>query len=464
MTSHSPSRVTLGRWAAPSRRSALVEAPLALEVGLIGWWILARLAPTPDLMGALLVAGSLAALRWPGTGTALAGLAFLFPSTNASTAEGSALIAAAALGCLIGATKSGARMQIHVAVLAAAALAVTTGLALLRLPTGLESPTADAAIGRWAGLVLGLAVIPILLYVLGAGGRRVLVVGGVAVTVAVVVGGIDGLWPGALDATPLGPLLSGVASDRASGPFPSPNRLGTVAAVYALTAAVLVWEQRGRWGILLGLAATGALVTVLASFSRGALVGLVLAGIVLIARRSMRLGAATALLVVVAAAVAAPVFMDARLGSPPVSSGRPAEQATNDDDRLSAWKAGVRMGLERPLTGFGYGSFAVVGRDYGGPDTLRTAHNETISLFAESGLPGAFSFVGLMVAGAWSLRRRGWVQDIGLAALIVFAVASSFNVQSVYPQVTVVIWSFIAASLALAHGRDVAREGPFDAD
>lgn len=463
MTSGSTVTATIERWVGLSRRSALVEAPLAVEVGLIGWWLVARLAPTPDLMGAMLVAGSLAALRWAGTGTALAGLAFLFPSTNASTAEGSVLIAAAAIGCLIGGTRSGARMQIHVVVLAAAALAATTGLALLRLPASLESPTVDAAIGRWAGLVLGLAVIPILLYVLRAGGRRLLVVGGAAVTVAVTVGGIDGLWPGALDATPLGLLLSNVASDRASGPFPSPNRLGTVAAVYALTAAVLAWEQRGRWGILLGLAAAGALVTVIASFSRGALLGLVLAGIVLIARRSLRLGAATVLLVAVAAAVATPVFMDARLGSPPVSSGRPAEQAANDDDRLSAWKAGVRMGLARPLTGFGYGSFAVVGDDYGGPETLRTAHNETIALFAESGLPGALSFVGLMVVGAWSMRRRGWVQDIGLAALIVFAVASSFNVQSVYPQVTVVVWSLIAAGLALAHGRDAAREGPADA-
>jgi O-antigen ligase len=106
------------------------------------------------------------------------------------------------------------------------------------------------------------------------------------------------------------------------------------------------------------------------------------------------------------------------------------------------------MGAAQPITGHGYGAFAALGDDYGGPGNLRTAHNETIALFAEVGLPGVVSFVGLIGASLWALRRRSVAHDLGLAALLVFVTASSFNIQSVYPQVTTLVWAMVALGLA----------------
>jgi len=240
-----------------------------------------------------------------------------------------------------------------------------------------------------------------------------------------------------------------VPSDRATGSFPSPNRLGTIAAIASVGTMALAWERRDGWRLALGVAAVVSTITVFASFSRGALLGLFVAAIVLIARRSIRLAVLATVVGAVVTFLVTPTFMDVRLGTPPATSGLPAEQAENDAGRIDAWLAGLRMGAAQPITGQGYGAFRSLSVRYGGPANLDTAHNEEIALFAEVGLPGALSFAGLVASCCWAMRRRTLANDLGLAAVLVFAAASSFNIQSVYPQITTLVWAMVAWGLAL---------------
>ncbi len=435
---------------ARARTRDLVEAPLVVDGLLVIGWAVARLFESSQWLMAVVVVGSIVALRWPATGAALAGLAFIFPLQLGSVQAGAPLIATAGIGCLIVAARQSTRLGVPAAVVFAAAIAATTGLALLRLMAGpLHEIAAEASV-RWAGLTLGLISLPIHLFLIRQGSRHALAILVAASAVAIGIGLIDGLWPRSLDKTVLGPLLSKVPFDRATGPFPSPNRLGTVAAVAAVCAAVLARDRRGWWAYVLWLGAALATMTVLASFSRGALLGLAVAAVVVVARHSLRLAVVAAVLGAVAIFVVTPAFMDARLGSAPTSSGLPAEQAANDAGRIEAWLAGLRMGAAQPITGQGFGAFAVVGPRYGGPANLETAHNELIALFGDAGLPAAISFSGLIAACVWAFRRRSVANDLGLAAILVFVTASSFNVQSVFPQVTTLVWALVGASLALA--------------
>ena len=450
VTEEQPVRSRLHAWLTTDH---LVEAPLVLDLLLVLTWAAARLSGTSQLLTAVVVVGSLVALRWPATGVALAGLAFIFPLQPGSLQAGAPLLLSAGLGCLMVAACHRLRLGVHPVIVLATALAATTGLALLRLMVGPLSEIADMASLRWAGLVLGLATLPIHLFLLRLGAWRAISVVVAAAGAAVGLGFVDGLAPHSLDKTPLGSLLSRVAFDRATGPFPSPNRLGTVAAVIAAGAALLAWDRRGRMRTALALGATVATITVVLSYSRGALLGLAVACVLLIARHSVRLAAVAAILGALAIFVVTPAFMNARLGEAPPSSGLPAEQAANDAGRLQAWLAGVRMGLAQPVTGLGYDAYAVVGPQYGGPANLETAHNEAFALFGDAGLPAALSYGGLVAAGAWALRRRSVANDLGLAALLVFVTASSFNIQSVFPQVTTLVWAIVGLGLALGTTR-----------
>jgi O-antigen ligase len=427
----------------------LVEAPLLIDAIMIMGWAVARLFELPHGVAAVVVVASIVALRWPATGAALAALAFTFPLRPGGLESGAPLLVAAVLGCLLTAARSNDRSDLNPALLFAAALAATTGLALLRVLSGPLHDVATEASLRWAGLVLGLASLPVHLFLVRRGARRAIVVLAGATAAAVGIGCVDGLWPGVLEATPFGSLLSNVPSDRATGSFPSPNRLGTVAAIAAVGTGVLAWERRDGWRLALGLAAAVATITVSASFSRGALLGLFVAANVLIARRSLRLAVVASVLGAVLIFFVTPAFMNVRLGTPAATSGLPAEQAENDAGRIDAWLAGLRMGVAQPITGQGYGAFRPLSVRYGGPANLDTAHNEAIALFAEVGLPGVLSFAGLVASCCWAMRRRTLANDLGLAAVLVFVTASSFNIQSVYPQITTLVWAMVAWGLAL---------------
>jgi O-antigen ligase len=244
-------------------------------------------------------------------------------------------------------------------------------------------------------------------------------------------------------------LVFGTDQARATGPFASPNRLGTVAAITVVVAATQAWAGRASRASRLPWVALGllALVALILSFSRGALFGMVLAGGAVLALRSRRVALAYGIAVVALAIVAVPILVGARLAG---SGGTLDILLSNDLGRVDAWMAGLRMIAAEPIFGHGYHAFAGVGATFGATDGLATAHNEAIGLWAESGLLAFAGFVVLIVSvvmAALERRSDAWAVA-ALGALIVFVVASSFNVQLMYLAVMGPVWLVVAYGIA----------------
>jgi O-antigen ligase len=97
---------------------------------------------------------------------------------------------------------------------------------------------------------------------------------------------------------------------------------------------------------------------------------------------------------------------------------------SDSSSRLDLWKAGARMTKDRPLTGWGLGSFLIlqgrwshIGDDVAavvtrGADENNNAHNYYIQWAADTGAPGIFLHVSVITAfltfgirGLWNLRK-----------------------------------------------------------
>ena len=69
--------------------------------------------------------------------------------------------------------------------------------------------------------------------------------------------------------------------------------------------------------------------------------------------------------------------------------------------RITAWKRGFQMLVDHPLFGVGIGNFGTAHAEAYSPEGQRSylkAHNLWVQLFAETGLVGAATFIGFMIA------------------------------------------------------------------
>lgn len=115
-----------------------------------------------------------------------------------------------------------------------------------------------------------------------------------------------------------------MAAQRAAGPYGSANILGVVAVLGALAASLLVRER-----MLLTATLVAALIAILSSVSRQAMIGVVLAGVVyfLMSRRRERIGAGMFV------AVAAPLIVVGFLAS---------DYSASVFERFGRWSEGVQ--------------------------------------------------------------------------------------------------------------------------
>ncbi len=131
-------------------------------------------------------------------------------------------------------------------------------------------------------------------------------------------------------------------------------------------------------------------------------------------------------------------------------------------DRLEFWRVSLRLLRNRPLTGYGYGSFfAAHYIEYRVNETYtRFAHSHYLQLAAELGIPGLLLFLGFIAACARSVfikirsRQFDWFFPGALAACIAFLGHVLIEFSWSFPAVPLVFFCMVG----LAVGKNPAME------
>jgi putative inorganic carbon (hco3(-)) transporter len=198
-----------------------------------------------------------------------------------------------------------------------------------------------------------------------------------------------------------------VDGDRAAwiGIFANPNDLayhlvvGVAMMLAARETSRRVWVRHLHLVLLVPIG-----VALLLTQSRGGMLAAV-AVLLLWAVRSLRraptlLGVAVALVCVM------------QLGPGDPWQKRNDESTYHGEDvsargRVDAWRTGLNMAAERPLTGVGAGAFVVAYPTFAPGDAgpARTEHNTFIQLLAEVGIPGLLAFLGALIAGVLGVSK-----------------------------------------------------------
>ncbi len=215
----------------------------------------------------------------------------------------------------------------------------------------------------------------------------------------------------------------------AGGLFAHRLKFAHVGGLAVAFAACLGLRAKGwqRW-LALGTAAAGAASIVLLTYARAAVIGLAVA-LPLALLLSMRWARwSRAAVVFACVAVLASAGMNGALRQRFVS----ALTTDGSGARTEILASGARAVREHPVAGVGLGRFRP--SLYAAPDVPQyvlenpgKAHNQLLSIAAETGLPGAALFLLLAVWLARSLQREHPAGAAGLSSLAFFAVLSLFH-------------------------------------
>lgn len=232
---------------------------------------------------------------------------------------------------------------------------------------------------------------------------------------------------------------------RSFGPFTNQNFLaGFLAPALVLTLGLALTQPAGfrssTWILALGILTAALAGGIMVSGSRGGLVALGGAFVGLAALRALRgpmgdpagwrrFGA----LVVVTALVGAALMgaVRNRFTAMTGSGGLPAELCPDTSTsqggesakfRIETWKSAARMGLKRPILGWGAGSFETAYAPHAIVDFTRHAHSTYLQLLAEMGLPGVLLWIALLGCALLPLFRVrpgwDWIPAVAMALLV----------------------------------------------
>jgi O-antigen ligase len=137
-------------------------------------------------------------------------------------------------------------------------------------------------------------------------------------------------------------------------------------------------------------------------------------------------------------------------------------------ERLNRWHSAVLMFKERPILGFGPGTYTFQYGSFQRPEDLTiistfsgdlgNTHSEYFNSLSETGLVGFLSWVGIMLATlATALKviyrsRQARIKYLGVAALlglITYWVHGFVNNYSDFDKIAAPMWGFIAVVVAL---------------
>lgn len=252
-------------------------------------------------------------------------------------------------------------------------------------------------------------------------------------------------------------VLVGSQAERETWP-----RLGMQVAVVVVGAGILVTQNRSAWfGAAAGLILVAALYLL---FGRERGVAVQKAQVILP-------------LVIVALTVGLFLAMSRMSGSLSQRAGTLSALA-NDQSfqwRLGMWDKAARMIRDRPLTGWGVGSFPVVQAQYPHPavtggrtqiEIVRTghglsenAHNTWLQLAAETGIPGLLLFVSVYLAffitalRALPRMKRGFRQAVVMGAVggaVAQAVSAFGNPSWEFAECSTFLWFVLAVGMVAA--------------
>ena len=187
---------------------------------------------------------------------------------------------------------------------------------------------------------------------------------------------------------------------RVNSLFWDPNVYGRyLAIVITIVAAVLIWTRQRRDGIALAVVAGVLWLALITTFSQSSFVALLAGLATLIALRwslKLVLGGAGAL------AVLTLLFATFAGGLVKLDLDRLNPQTGGRADLVSG---GIELFGDRPVTGYGSGSFSFSFREQvAGPNAPVTeSHTEPITIAAEQGLIGLAVYLALIVSSLFAL-------------------------------------------------------------
>jgi O-antigen ligase len=198
-------------------------------------------------------------------------------------------------------------------------------------------------------------------------------------------------------------------AERATGPIQDPNDFGFLLAVTVPLAMhqFQIARSRGR-RVAAVLALALILAGTLATFSRGAIVGLAVAGAYSLMTRRLRtrwalLFLVAALLIAGIANILQPEMVGEALNRKEYIAQR------NVNERLIAWQIALDQFGTSPVLGVGPGNFDRRYTEFGLPTArvgIITTHNAYLNILAELGLPGLALFLSYLAVSWGMLRRR----------------------------------------------------------
>jgi hypothetical protein len=241
---------------------------------------------------------------------------------------------------------------------------------------------------------------------------------------------------------------------RAVGSFGQSNELGAFLAMFtAFAAAQLPAARHWLARITLGASVVAGSGAVVLTVSRGAVVALV-AALLLVALRSSRVLTLTLLVVLVTSPLWTPDYLKERLMSTQV------ESETSDDVvlessaqvRVDTWRAVLKVVSEHPLDGVGFcglGRMLTAAGDELGVKVKESSHNTYLRVLGEMGVLGLALILALFW-GCWNLACEGMrlARDraerqlsLGLAAAtIALAISCAFGERFFSPLVAGNFW------------------------
>lgn len=305
------------------------------------------------------------------------------------------------------------------------------------------------AVYKYAGLVFLLALVDCLLvYWIAREGFRERRWRWAVPMALVVAGAICGLW--AVREYTHTVILSGEKAWRVFGPLYNPNVLASYLIGPLLIGAALLlsrhqWMrqsadgddrhvhdgrsegpvQRPRYGLIaLGFSLLLIGSSILLTGSRAGLIGL-LAGLMAFALLAVRSGRGRRMSAVLCVALAALALL-AVLLVPPLHN-RVLRGFSLDNHsvafRYYTWLGTLQMAHDRPLLGFGPGSFEYVYSAYAQAGYTRSAHQSFLQIAAEVGWPGLLIALIAGVAALWYCGRRAQRHGVPGAAVAAAAAA-----------------------------------------